>query len=147
MWPVKSSECFNKTDVMSQPASRRRHCACSLWISAGGCLRFNLTRMILHLNKARLRRFPFWTVLGEAELDFSHDCNHRGCRALIVSVVMCSILLYKCLPAVHALYILGGWVEDWGVGGVSYFRGQTQTSLIISVMHQIPGAPLNFRPA
>lgn len=117
MWPVKSSECFNKTDVMSQPASRRRHCACSLWISAGGCLRFNLTRMILHLNKVRLRRFPFWTVLGEAELDFSHDYNHRGCRALIVSVVMCSILLYKCLPAVHALYILGGWV-DGGLGGV-----------------------------
>lgn len=80
---------------------------------------------------------PFRKVLGEAELDFNYYYNHRGCRALVVSVVECSILFNKCLPAVHALDIRGE-------GGFSYFRGQTQTSLIISVMHQIPGAPLNF---
>lgn len=50
---------------------------------------------------------PFRTVLGDAELDFNYHCNHRGCRALIVSVVKCSILFYKCLPAVHALHIRG----------------------------------------
>lgn len=50
---------------------------------------------------------PFRTVLGEAELDFNHYYHHRSCRALIVSVVKCSILFYKCLPAVHALFIRG----------------------------------------
>lgn len=48
---------------------------------------------------------PLRRVLREAELDFNHYYNYKGCRALIVSVVKCTILFYKCLPAVHALYI------------------------------------------
>lgn len=145
MWPVKSSECFNKTDVMSQPASRRRHCACSLCISAGGCLRFNLTRMILHLNKVRLRRFSILDSFRRSRVGFQPWLQPQG---LSGTHCFCSHVQYFALqmPPGSSRSVHPGWV-DGGLGGVSYFRGQTQTSLIISVMHQIPGAPLNFRPA
>lgn len=70
---------------------------------------------------------PFRAVLGEAELDFKHYSNHRGRRPLIVSVVKCSILFYKCLwqftLSVSGVVVgMGGWfILQRANSNISYY--------------------------